>query len=101
MRRQLATRGRITLGSLGVTAKTSVNQLAQQLTTGRKTIESAIQGASGTTGVLTAVSTVSSTLVTLSTGVSSTVTKLQQLDPKGELQQAFKDADSCAPLLSS
>lgn len=78
----------------GALAKESVDQLASQLESGTKTIEEAVAG-----GILTAVPTVASTLKLMGSDVSSTVTDLQNLDVKGELDQAFKGADSCGPLL--
>lgn len=85
----------------GQTAKSDLDQLSSELTKNVKTIQDAVSGASGAAGVLTAVSTASSTLVTMGQEVSSTLTSLQKLDPKGEIQQAFKQANSCKSLLGS
>lgn len=85
----------------GAQAQQSVQQLSTEVGNGVQSIETAIDNASGLTGVLSAVSVVSGTLVTMGTEVSSTVTSLQQLDPSGELTTAFKQADNCSSLISS
>ena len=59
--------------------------------------QSSIENASTVAG---AISAVTNTLSTMSNQVTSTFTQLQQLDAKGELEQAFKDADSCQSLSS-
>ena len=61
-------------------------------------IQDALDGVSGVSGILTAVSVVSSTLVKMGNQVSSTITSFQDLDAKGELESAFKQADSCTEL---
>jgi hypothetical protein len=85
----------------GQTAKSDLDQLSTELTKNIQTIQDAISNASGAAGVLTAVSTAGSTLVTMGSEVSSTLTQLQALDPKGELQQAFKQSSACKSLLGS
>jgi hypothetical protein len=85
----------------GQTAKSDLDTLSTELNKNVQTIQDAISGASGAAGVLTAVSTASATLVTMGQEVSSTLTALQKLDPKGELETAFKQADSCKSLLGS
>jgi hypothetical protein len=82
----------------GAEARKSIDKLATQLDSGAKAIQDAISGASGVSGVLTATSTVSSTLVTMGSEVSATATELQQLDVQGELGKAFDEADSCKAL---
>jgi membrane-bound lytic murein transglycosylase B len=85
----------------GQQAKDAVDQLSSELSKNVKTIQDAISNASGAAGVLTAVSTASSTLVTMGDEVSATLTDLQKLDPKGEIQQAFKQSSSCKSLLGT
>ena len=85
----------------GQQAKDDVNQLSSELNKNVQTIQDAISNASGAAGVLTAVSTASSTLVTMGNQVSTTLTDLQKLDPKGEIQQAFKQSSSCKSLLGT
>ena len=85
----------------GQQAQDDMNQLSDQLNASAKTIDDATKNASGAAGVLTAVSTVSATLVTMGKDVSTAVTNLQKLDPKGELETAFKQASSCKTLTGS
>jgi hypothetical protein len=82
----------------GQQAKESVDQLADQLETEAEKIEGAVDDASGVSGILSAVSTVSSTLVTMGDQVRSAVDEVEQADARGELRQAFEDADSCTDL---
>jgi hypothetical protein len=85
----------------GQQAKDEVDQLSSNLTKNVKTIDDAVSNASGAAGVLTAVSTAGSTLVTMGNEVQSTVTSLKKIDPKGELQQAFQDSPACKSVLGS
>ena len=85
----------------GQQAKDDVDQLSSELTKNAQTIQDAISNASGAAGVLTAISTASSTLVTMGNEVSTTIGDLQKLDPKGEIQQAFKQSSSCKSLLGT
>lgn len=82
----------------GQQAKDSVDQLSTDLKADMTVIEDAVDGASGVSGILDAVSVVSSTLVKMGSKVSSTITSFQDLDAKGELESAFKQADSCTEL---
>ena len=59
------------------------------------TIENAVKGASGISGVLTAVSSATVTLATMGTEVKTTVADLQGLDAKGELKSAFANSSAC------
>jgi methyl-accepting chemotaxis protein len=85
----------------GQQAKDDVDQLSTELTKNAQTIQDAITNASGAAGLVTAVSTASSTLVTMGNEVSTTIGDLQKLDPKGEIQQAFKQSSSCKSLLGT
>ena len=60
--------------------------------------ERQITGATDVSGVLNAVSVVTSTLATAGQQVSSTLTGLQGVGAKGELESAFKAAPSCQSL---
>jgi hypothetical protein len=84
----------------GQKAKDELDGLADDLNDGVEKMENAVEDASGTSGVLAAISTVSSTLQALGRQVSSTFEQLEQLDPAGELEQGFRDADSCDQLRS-
>jgi uncharacterized protein YoxC len=85
----------------GEKAKDEVDGLADDLDDGVQKIESAVDDASDANGVLNAVSVASSTLQTMGRQVSDTFKQLEQLDPAGELEQGFKNADSCDELQSS
>jgi len=85
----------------GQQAKDSVDQLASDLKKDADTIKTAIDGISGLSGIPAAVTTASSTLVTMQSQVTSTLTSLKQLDPKGELQTAFQQGSACQKLSGS
>jgi hypothetical protein len=87
--------------SVGQQAKDDIGQLSDQLQTDVDKIQSAVQGASGVSGTLTAISTASATLVTMGQQVSATFGQLQKLDAKGELEKAFSGSPSCKQLTSS
>jgi uncharacterized protein YoxC len=82
----------------GQKAKESLDQLAEDMDNEVAKIKSATDGASGVSGVLAAVSTVSGTLSTMSQQVASTVSELEQIDARGELEDAFQQADACNDL---
>ena len=82
----------------GEKAKEEVDQLATDLEDGMNKIEDTVKDASGVSGVVDALSSVTTTLGTMAGQVSSTINELEQLDPKGELKDAFEQADSCDQL---
>jgi ABC-type glycerol-3-phosphate transport system substrate-binding protein len=82
----------------GKKAKETLNTLAGQLKTNVQTIDKSVNEASGTSGALKAVSTVSSTLVTVGDQVKTAFTSIQQLDTKGELDKAFRNSQECKAL---
>jgi uncharacterized protein YoxC len=82
----------------GAQAEGAIDTLADEVQQGIERIEAAVDDVSGASEALTAVSTVSATLVTIGELVSSTFAELQQLDASGELEEAFQQADSCADL---
>jgi len=84
----------------GQQAQDEINTLTSELQTDVDTIKSAAEGASGVSGISSAVTTATTTVSTMKAQVSSTVTSLKQLDAKGELNTAFKQADSCQQLTS-
>jgi hypothetical protein len=79
----------------GQEAKAATDELATELKQGQDKITSAVDEASGVSGALTAVSTVSSTLVSMGDQVSSTVQRLEQMDAQGELGSAFTQSEAC------
>src|SRR5262245_14913162 len=76
----------------GADAQDAINELASDLSGDVDDAQSAIENSSTVAG---AISAVTNALTTMSNQVSSTFTQIRQLDPKGELEQAFEDADSC------
>jgi len=84
----------------GQQAKDSVDQLTSELKTDADTIKAATSAVSGVSGVVTAATTVSTTLVTAGNQISTTFKGLQQLsaDAKGELQTAFQQSSACQQL---
>jgi len=84
----------------GEQAQTSLNQLSTNLSKDVDTIQTAVSGASGTTGVLSAAAVVGGTLTMMGTQVTSTVSGLQSLsgDSKGELKSAFTQSSACTSL---
>ena len=85
----------------GQQAKDAIDQLSSDVKDGVNAMQSAIENASGVNGAVTAASSVTATLSTMGTQISSAASKLEQADPKGELDQAFKDAPACKSLTSS
>jgi hypothetical protein len=82
----------------GDKAKESIDELSSNIGEGVDKIENTVKGASGANEALTAITTVGQTLQTMGNQVKSTVNELEQLDPGGELDQAFKNASSCSSL---
>ena len=82
----------------GDQAKQQVDDLSQQIDDGVTKIQDAVQGASGITGTLNAISVASSTLASMGGDVSTTYSELQKLDPKGELTKAIDQSASCQKL---
>jgi len=84
----------------GQQAKSILDQLATELQTASKSMHEAVAKASGVTGVLSAVSSVSASMSSVASDVSKAATQIQKLDPKGELEKAFKQSKSCKALTS-
>jgi hypothetical protein len=84
----------------GDQAKQALDTLGTQLDDGVTKMQDSVDGVSTVNEALTAVSAVSGTLATMGTQIQSTVDDLRTLDTEGELQTAFNEADSCAPLRS-
>jgi uncharacterized protein YoxC len=82
----------------GDEAKETVDQLADDVDGEIEKIRSAAENASGVSGVLEAFSTITGALSTMGQQVASGFSDLEQLDPQGELENAFEDADSCQDL---
>lgn len=85
----------------GDEAQDAVESLADEIEQAKQEIEDAVDGVEGLGDVLGAVSTVSTSLATISDEISSTYDTLQELDPEGELRDAFEQASSCDELTGS
>jgi len=85
----------------GQQAKDAIDELATNLDTSLQKITDAMDNASGTSGAVTAASTIANTLVEMGQEVSTAFTKLEDIDAQGELKDAFTSADSCAGLTTT
>jgi hypothetical protein len=86
--------------SSGDKAKESVDELSSNIQQGVDKIDSAIKDAKSGGGLVTALSTVTSTISTMGSQVQTAFSELEKLDPGGELESAFKDASSCKSFTS-
>src|SRR5262249_18367228 len=84
----------------GEQAQQEVNDLSDQIDASTQKIEDTVKNVSGVTEALSAASSVSATVATMTSQVQTTYENLRQLDPKGELQDAFNQADACKNLKS-
>lgn len=84
----------------GDKAKQSIDELTSNVHQDVDTMDGAIKDVQNGGSVMTALTTVTSTLSTMSTQVQKAFSDLQSLDPKGELESAFKNASSCKSLTS-
>lgn len=85
----------------GQEAKDSVDRLSTDLKAEVTTIENELDDASGIAGYIAAAPAILTALGTMGKDVTSTVTTLQGLDAEGEIEDAFKEASSCADLTGS
>jgi hypothetical protein len=85
--------------SSGDQAKESIDTLSGNIQHGVDKIEGAIKDAQSG-GLVNTLTTVTSTISTMGTQVQTTFSDLEKLDPKGELESAFKNASSCKSLTS-
>jgi methyl-accepting chemotaxis protein len=85
----------------GQDAKDAVDQLSSEIEDDVQEMQSAVDKASGAQGVVTAASSVSATLSKMGDQINSAASKLDDVDPGGELKQAFQDASACKSLRSS
>ena len=87
--------------SAGDKAKETVDSLSSNIQSGVDKIDGAIKDAKNGGSLVGALSTVTSTISTMGTQVQTAFTDLENLDPGGELESAFKNASSCKSLTSS
>ena len=82
----------------GQQAADSLDALSTNLQQGVAKAQSAVKGASGLTGAVTAVPEVTGTLATMEAQVKTTLATLQGADAKGELKKAFTSSSACSSL---
>jgi hypothetical protein len=82
----------------GEEAQQALDELAGDVEDGVETMKSAVDDASGTAGVVQAITAVGTALSTLASQVSSAFEELEGVDADGELEDAFSEADSCDEL---
>ena len=85
----------------GQQVKTAVDGLSTTLQDDVSKIQNTAQNVSGLTGVVSAASSIATTLSAMNTAFASTMTTIDNADAKGELQNAFKQTDSCKTILPS
>ena len=85
----------------GAQAQQTVDQLSNQVSDGVDTIQTTVKNVTSVSSALDAVSKVSSTLGTLQDDITAAYKTLSNLEPGGELQQAFQSAPDCAPFRKS
>ncbi len=79
-------------------AQDDVDQLSDELQKGSDEIQRAADGVSSAADVPQAAATVAATTRELGTELASTLTKLEQLDPRGELATALQQSPACKDL---
>ena len=84
----------------GQQAKESLDQLADDADENLSTVQDAVDDVSDPSELLAAMTAISGAVSTMSQQLSSTFSNLEQLDPAGELETAFNEADSCDQLRS-
>ena len=96
------------LGSLGKPdlesgdkAEETVDTMSSNIQDGVDKIDGAIKDAKNGGSLVGALNTVTSSISTMGTQVQTAFTDLENLDPGGELESAFKNASSCKSLTSS
>lgn len=82
----------------GQKAKQQLDTLSDKYKSEVQSMENTVKNASGASGTLSAVSKVSSTLVTMGSQLQAAFADLQKLDAKGELDKAFRSASNCKKL---
>lgn len=83
----------------GQQAEETLAGLADSLEEDANTLQQTLDqaGGGGLTGLLEAVPAITGTFASMANAVGQAFTDLEQVDAKGELEQAFEDAESCEP----
>jgi hypothetical protein len=93
------------LGPLETDAESEIESSVQSLTdtidAEKAKIEDAVDDAGGITGAISAASAVLSSLSTIASSFQSTVSDIEAAGMNGEIESAFREADSCDELESS
>ncbi|HST19071.1 MAG TPA: hypothetical protein VLK36_15505 [Gaiellaceae bacterium] len=84
----------------GDQAKQSVDNLSNEVNDQVQKVQDAVNDTSSASGILNLVTVAGSALSTISSDVQSTFNHLKQLQPGGELQTAFQQAENCKSLSS-
>jgi hypothetical protein len=82
-------------------AKSDIDQLTPQLSTGADSLKTETADVSGAQGVLSAVSSASSTVAGMANDVSAAITQLKSVDAQGAWKEAVSQASSCQTLSGS
>jgi methyl-accepting chemotaxis protein len=85
----------------GQDAKDAVNKLADNVDDDVSELKDTVDNISGPGDVAPAVQSVSATVSKMASQIGSTAQTLDQVDPGGELQQAFRNSSECKQLTSS
>jgi hypothetical protein len=89
------------LGRPGTDAGEKAQDAIEELAAGLRQDLEKIQDAADSDDVVTAATTITSTLSSMSSRMGSTLTELEQADAKGELSDAFEESDACQKLANS
>ena len=86
----------------GDSVKSTVQTLEDSLSASTSTIEDTLNSGSGTlSSTLAMIPTLTGELGKMKTALTTAADNLKQADPGGKLEQAFKQAPSCSPYVSS
>jgi hypothetical protein len=85
----------------GEEAQAALDELADDLDQATDTIDGALADVSGAGDVLSAISVVTGALASMGEQVAAAFRELEQLDAAGELEDAFREADSCDEIAGS
>ena len=85
----------------GQKAKESLDNLADELSSGVDDIRQTVSNISGVQGAITAMSSVQATVQKMGTDAQSALSDVEDADVKGELQDALKNSENCKKLQNS
>jgi len=84
----------------GEEIRSSVDELRRTVQTEVDSIETAVGDVSSLADVPTAVTTATASIKTMSTALTSTITKIEDADAQGEVKDAIDDSPDCASVAS-